>query len=186
MKKKSWYPIEDKKCVIEINVESFEQLFDKRDPNPYRSKDLDDDIFEYILSCSEEIGLSRLGKLRIIFKEQLTGDLKVNGVMAIHEFFHYRMDICEKKIKTIFKLGFKTLMIGLVFLSISVFFSYSISKTIENDMLKSFLKEGFLLLGWVSMWKPINIFLYEWWPLTARRKLFDKLSDIKIEFIVRE
>ena len=33
------------------------------------------------------------------------------------------------------------------------------------NYLRSFIKEGLILVGWVSMWKPINIFLYEWWPL---------------------
>ena len=38
------------------------------------------------------------------------------------------------------------------------------------------LSESFLILGWVAIWKPSEIFLYAWPPVAARRKLFDRLS----------
>jgi hypothetical protein len=38
--------------------------------------------------------------------------------------------------------------------------------------------------GWVAMWRPLEIFLYDWWPILAERKLFDRLSvaPVRITF----
>jgi len=35
--------------------------------------------------------------------------------------------------------------------------------------------------GWVAMWRPIEIFLYDWWPIRDERKLFERLSAAPIE-----
>jgi hypothetical protein len=34
--------------------------------------------------------------------------------------------------------------------------------------------------GWVAMWRPLEIFLYDWWPIQAERKLFDRLSIMPV------
>ncbi|WP_127717067.1 hypothetical protein [Halobacteriovorax sp. HLS] len=181
MKRNNWYPVENGKCVIEIKVVSIEQLFDKRDPNPFRIKDLDDDVVEYILSCAHEIGPKKIGKLRIVTNDVLSDSSSSTVETAVREFFTYRADITSKAIHATFNLGFKTLLIGLLFLSSSLFLSSILSKSIDDTYFKTFLKEGLLLVGWVSMWKPINIFLYEWWPLIDSRNYFKVLSDIDID-----
>ena len=43
------------------------------------------------------------------------------------------------------------------------------------------LREGLLIVGWVAMWGPIDIFLYGWWPIAARRRQFAHLTKIDIE-----
>jgi hypothetical protein len=37
------------------------------------------------------------------------------------------------------------------------------------------------MLGWVANWKPIQIFLYEWWPLVRRRELYRRLSVASVK-----
>jgi hypothetical protein len=44
-----------------------------------------------------------------------------------------------------------------------------------------FVDEGLVILGWVANWKPIEIFLYDWWPLARRRDLYRRLSDASFE-----
>jgi hypothetical protein len=33
----------------------------------------------------------------------------------------------------------------------------------------------------VANWKPIEIFLYDWWPLLRRRNLYRRLSEASVE-----
>jgi hypothetical protein len=41
--------------------------------------------------------------------------------------------------------------------------------------------EGVLIVGWVAMWGPLDIFLYGWWPIYGRCKLFDHLARLEVE-----
>ena len=43
------------------------------------------------------------------------------------------------------------------------------------------LAEGLLIVGWVAMWGPIDVFLYGWWPIAGRRRLFARLARIDVE-----
>ena len=45
----------------------------------------------------------------------------------------------------------------------------------------SFFAEGLIILGWVANWRPIEIFLYDWWPLAQRRQLYLRLAEAKVE-----
>ena len=38
----------------------------------------------------------------------------------------------------------------------------------------------FFILGWVANWRPIEIFLYDWWPLLQRRRLFQRLAAAQV------
>jgi hypothetical protein len=43
------------------------------------------------------------------------------------------------------------------------------------------VEESFLILGWVANWRPLEIFLYDWWPLARRRDLYRRLSAAPVE-----
>lgn len=47
-------------------------------------------------------------------------------------------------------------------------------------------RESLTIAGWVAMWRPMEIYLYDWWPLRRRGKLFEKLSRIQVEVRKRE
>ena len=36
--------------------------------------------------------------------------------------------------------------------------------------------EGLLILGWVAMWKPLELLLYDWWPGLRKKRTYDFLE----------
>jgi hypothetical protein len=45
------------------------------------------------------------------------------------------------------------------------------------------LSESLTIVGWVAMWRPLQIFLYDWWPLQRQIRLYQKLSSAHIQVI---
>lgn len=41
--------------LIEVNIREVQQLFDSRDPAPFRERDLDDDFVDYVVACAKEL-----------------------------------------------------------------------------------------------------------------------------------
>ena len=37
-----------------------------------------------------------------------------------------------------------------------------------------------LIIGWVAMWRPLEIFLYEWVPVRRRCRILAKLSKMPV------
>ena len=47
------------------------------------------------------------------------------------------------------------------------------------------IQESLLIGGWVAMWRPLEIFLYNWWPIRAERRLYDSLSAMPVRITFR-
>ena len=44
-------------------------------------------------------------------------------------------------------------------------------------------RESLLIGGWVAMWRPLEVFLYDWWPIRAEARLFDRLSAMTVRIV---
>ena len=44
-------------------------------------------------------------------------------------------------------------------------------------------RESLLIGGWVAMWRPLEVFLYDWWPIRAEARLFDRLSAMIVRVV---
>ena len=45
--------------------------------------------------------------------------------------------------------------------------------------------EGLLIIGWVAMWRPVEIFLYDWWPLRRVARVHGKIAAMPVEIRAR-
>jgi hypothetical protein len=45
------------------------------------------------------------------------------------------------------------------------------------------MREGFVIGGWVAMWRPLEIFLYDWWPIVVQRRLYERLSGLDVRVL---
>ena len=52
--------------------------------------------------------------------------------------------------------------------------------TIYEYILKNLFSEGLLIIGWVAMWEPINTFLYGWWPIVHKLRIYQKIIDMDV------
>ncbi len=77
--------------------------------------------------------------------------------------------------------GFKALQTGLVFLAACLLLSTLFDGlTVLPEFLRRVLGEGFLIVGWVSLWHPTELLLYEWWPVWRDKQLHERLKDMEI------
>lgn len=176
------YPIENDKAVIELKVSTIHQLFDERDPAPFRDKDLDDDAAEYIFVSAQEISADRIARLRIFVEEALTEKQLQTIRYAVNTFYSYESDLMSKRITALISIAFKSLLIGISFMTASIIGSHFVSLKSES-FVGLFFKESIVLVGWVSMWRPVSLLLYEWWPLVDTLNIYRKLSELEVDVV---
>lgn len=176
------YPIENGKAVIELKVSTIHQLFDERDPAPFREKDLDDDAAEYIFMSAQEITVKRIARLRIFVEEALTEKQLQTIRHAVNTFYSYEADLMSKRITALVSVALKSLIIGFSFMTASIVGSHFVQLA-AGSFVGLFLKESMVLVGWVSMWKPVSLLLYEWWPLVDTLNIYRKLSELEIDVV---
>jgi hypothetical protein len=83
-----------------------------------------------------------------------------------------------------FRTGRISLVIGLVFLGTFFTVSTLITRRWPGAGVVGLTREGLVIGGWVAMWRPLEIFLYDWWPIHAEARLFDRLAamPVRIEY----
>lgn len=42
---------------------------------------------------------------------------------------------------------------------------------------REILREGLVITGWVAMWRPLEVLLYDWWPMVDERRLITRVLD---------
>lgn len=166
---------------IELNLRDVDQLFNTMDPSPFHEKDLDDDAAEFILSWAEEFHRPEPVDL-IVHLERLPDGHHPQQLVqnAVHHYFAYRARLNELEFKRLMKQGRLSLLVGLSFL-VGCFLVIEFVLAKNSSTFWSFFKEGLTIAGWVAMWRPLEIYLYEWWPLRRRGQLLDKLSQMVVE-----
>jgi hypothetical protein len=173
---------EDRVLHIDIKIKKINQLFNSFDPSPFLEKDLDDDAFEYIVSSVAEHPIKT--KQKIVIHIPHTQRAKISEIeikRGIHNFFEYKKLIAHRSIKSKLKEGQFSFLIGIVFLVACTLFSEYVSLHTHSLGMK-IVAEGLLIGGWVAMWKPISDLLYEWWPIWKDKRVYNKISQMDVEF----
>jgi hypothetical protein len=167
--------------LIEVRVADVANLFNAMDPSPFREKDLDPNAEEFIVSWAK--GAPRDAALALLVHVDRMGDLPEQAAVlrvAVHEFFRYRAESSRRRLSQLFRIGRISLAIGGLFLSAMILVGDLIDGTLRGQRVGEILRESFLIGGWVAMWRPLEIFLYDWWPIRAEARLFDRLSAMPV------
>jgi hypothetical protein len=69
------------------------------------------------------------------------------------------------------KQGRTSLFTGLLCLAVSLVAS-KIMPQARPGTWAGILRESLTIAGWVAMWRPTQIYLYDWWPLRRRSRLY--------------
>ncbi|MBP7982093.1 MAG: hypothetical protein KAY90_03770, partial [Arenimonas sp.] len=51
---------------------------------------------------------------------------------------------------------------------------------ISNESSAWLIQESVVIGGWVALWHPLNIFLYDWWPIRAEIRLYERLVAMEV------
>jgi len=168
--------------TIEIRLSSIEQLFQTLDPSPFREKDLDKDVEDFIVSWARELhaDLPFTIVVHLPEKQQSRSEAKEIGP-AITGFFGYSAREVGLELKELFRVGRRSLAIGIAVLVVSIVASQMVAHKFEPRPLGKVLEESLIIFAWVANWRPTEIFLYDWWPIARRRRLYQKLAAAKVE-----
>jgi hypothetical protein len=100
---------------------------------------------------------------------------------AIRHYFAYRASIDRLALRQLFQQGRTSLVIGVGFLSACLLLAELVTHKAPAGPFREIVREGLTIGGWVAMWRPMEIYLYDWWPLRRRARLLDRLGRMEVE-----
>jgi len=170
---------------IEVRVAELRQLFDEIDPSPFQERDLDPKAAAFIVEWSGDLPASAPLAL-VVHLDRAAGPPEEAILLrdAVHEFFRQRAVGSRRQLRELFRRGRISLAIALVFLAASIGVGDALAMSSPDSHVIAVLREGLLIVGWVAMWRPLEVFLYDWWPIRNELRLYDRLSRmaVRIEY----
>ena len=168
---------------IELNLRSINQLFNSMDPSPFRDKDLDPDADAFIVSWAGDFPLDAVITLRVHLEEWPAVDPVAVVRDAVRNHFENRANLARLEFQRLMRDGRTSLIIGLVFLAACLLGIRFVGG--RQSVWAGYAAEGLTIAGWVAMWRPMQIYLYDWWPVRRRQRHFAKLAAMHVEVVHR-
>lgn len=165
--------------AVELRLDRIPRLYNSLDPAPFHEKELEAAADDYIVGSAEDAG-GRPIRLIVMLPDAELAQPEARHVPAsIRHHFELRRDSERRLLRGTWRRGRMALLIGIAFLAVCLFARSLLLAS--SSTVAHIVAEGLLIAGWVAMWGPLDIFLYGWWPIWSRYKLFDRLTRLEVE-----
>lgn len=165
--------------AVELRLDRISQLYNSLDPAPFVEKELDPSADEYIVGSAEDLAGRHMRLVIILPEKELARPESAQIPASIRNHFALREQSEQRKLRTEWRRGRMNLYIGLGFLVVCLGVRELLSAS--GSPVFRVVDEGLLIAGWVALWGPLDFFLYGWWPITTRRRLFTSLAKLDVE-----
>ncbi len=168
-------------AVLEVRLGELRQMFDAMDPAPFRERDLDPKAEVYIVDWGREIRADLpLGLIVHLERQSATPEAADVLRQAVREFFKQRALHTRQRLRQLLRIGRKSLLIGLFVLAVAMILGDLLSGLVGRHQYGEILGHSLLIGGWVALWRPLEILLYDWWPIRAEAQLYERLSSMLV------
>lgn len=171
------------KCeIIEVRVTELRRLFNAIDPSPFYDRDLDPNAEEFIANWARGVPASvPLGlRVHIDGPAGATGDAEMLRD-AVQQHFRRKSVASRQRLRALFERGRVSLVIGLAFLGGSSWLANALARVPRGGGFGDLFRDSLVIGGWVAMWRPMEVFLYDWWPILAEARRYDRLAEMPVQ-----
>jgi hypothetical protein len=113
-------------------------------------------------------------------------DLEARCRAALGAVLERRLARNRNDARSLRQEGYATLWRGLLFLALCLLGSRILAEVnLLPGFVDRFLDEGLVIAGWVALWYPLDVLLYQRWPLARERRLYESIRDMELDFEYR-
>jgi hypothetical protein len=171
-------------ATLQIRLGRTLQIFNTLDPYPFAERDLDPAAEDYLVAWAKELPDRRPLRIEVLVPAEEAGKLEALELpQALRAHFTRRAEAARQELRELFRTGRIALLIGVPILVICFTLAKILSSAYHDEGFAAVAAEGLVIAGWVANWRPIEIFLYDWWPLMRRRRRFERLADAQVEVV---
>ncbi len=167
---------------IDLKIRELAQLFNSLDPSPFIERDLDTDAEEFILACAYEAPSAGPFELVVHLGTEPEPTRAAATADAVRHYFAARADLTRRRLRLLLRRGQLFLVIGLAFLALCLVLGNVATKALSAPV-SDIVHEGFTIVGWVAMWRPLEIFLYDWWPMRDELRRLQRLARMHVRLV---
>jgi hypothetical protein len=163
--------------TLAVRIVNVDQIFDNRDPAPFRERDLDPDFVEYLVEGVRDLGTAKSIRI-IVWLEQACPSGQIEA--AVHRYFEHTLTQSQSNRREQVQSGGIALAIAGVAIVVLTGLGQLVTVTIPGP-LGAGLRTALEISGWVFMWRPIEVLVYDGIPVRREQRVLRALRDAPID-----
>lgn len=167
-------------ATLELQLGEVRQLFNTMDPAPFDERDLDPNAEAFIVEWARERPAAQPLAM-IVRVARAQADAQTIVPEAVRAYFTHRAAAERRRLRQLLRNGRTSLLVGLLFLVLALLLGDIVAGLVARERTAYVLQESFVIGGWVALWRPLEIYLYDWWPILAEARLYDRLGAAAVE-----
>jgi hypothetical protein len=149
----------------------------------------DDELYEsgidYLVSRLRGRPLARRGKLALeLPPDQAQPAIADAARRAVERYSRHKILENKRALNELLWSGLKALQVGVLFLASCLILAAAIATSnVAAGSVGDIVTQGLTIIGWVSLWWPVEVLLYEWWPLWRDIRVYEYIQ--RMDVIIR-
>jgi hypothetical protein len=164
---------------IDLQLERLQQLSNSLDPTPFPRRDLAPEAERYIVEAARELPAGEPWALTLWLPAwEVTAEAGERVAKTLAHFFEWEAESAQRRLRAHLSEAWRATLLGLAFMALCMLVRNLLVPS--DNLLAHAAAEGLLVIGWVALWRPLEMFLYDWWPLRRQARLMLRLKGLPI------
>jgi hypothetical protein len=165
--------------IISVAIENYADIFNELDPAPFRKRDLDQDLRDYLEDSSADIPLKYniILQFNVSFEaKDLEKEEKIES--GLKTYFSFVRDQLGSRIRKSYEKSV-IYVFGAFFLLSA---SYLLRLVLTSNSFFTILIEGITIGGWVFLWEAISTFAFRNRDSRSKYRQYKRFANAAIRF----
>jgi len=169
--------------IIDVSLDKYSDVFNEWDPAPFKRRDLDPDLVDYLESCSAEIPLKYSLLLAFHLPSRARDPKKERIIISgFQTYMDFRTDLMLKSIRQSRKQVLAYIAVGVLLLSVAII----MEKIFTGRVLFSLVEQGLFIGSWVFLWEAISKIVFKNKLLVSSLREYKRFRSSEILFRYEE
>jgi hypothetical protein len=170
---------------LRLVLDSVSELFAAPDLDPLASRVEEHSGLDRLLNELRPLPAAPVELTLVLPASERSPDLEARCREALQARLDRRIEHNRNDARSLRREGYATLWRGLLFLALCLIGSRLMTVVdFAPGFVERFIDEGLVIAGWVALWYPLDVLLYQRWPLARERRLYRALREapLHVEF----
>jgi hypothetical protein len=172
-----------------LHLASLEELLVAPDPRPLEGRFEDRSGIDRLMEGLRAVYTRRLAGIhaKLILDEPPSPETRQQVDAALKALALHQDARLGEQLVSVRREGLRTLGKGLLFVLACVVASVAVERmTFLPELLRTLVSGGIVIAGWVALWHPMELLLYERWPIQRDRRLYRMIAEMETTIEVRD
>lgn len=177
------YDENKKQYHIDIQLDTYRDVYSDWDYSPLINRDLDEDLLEYLMSCSYEIPRNRELVIDFFLPVNIYNiEREKRSIEGIHNYFNYKIRQTKSERYRLIRSTILFFFIGTLLLILAIMSN----SVIRTPVFEQVISEGLFIGAWVAIWEIFSIWFFQINGINHRIKHYYRLQASNIYYHYNE